>query len=177
MTHFIGVDMRCVLPKDLHVYQRTVYAAVVEFAARPFMQLAGEGERDGDQQFRGVVMVARCEALAWEGGPAAAAGAETEASAAGGSSAASASSPAGAGAGASSASQTPGGAAARDGLGAFFKVLNSRKRVGFCQTLDNNHQCYIVPRPSEGGGGGGGGGRARARAPPRAAPAPAPAAT
>ena len=49
LTHFVGVDMRCVLPRDLHVYQRTVYAAVVEFTAKPFAQLASEpAAREGD---------------------------------------------------------------------------------------------------------------------------------
>lgn len=32
-----------------------------------------------------------------------------------------------------------------DQLTHFFQVLNARTRVGFCQTLDNNAQAYLIP--------------------------------
>jgi len=35
---------------------------------------------------------------------------------------------------------------AQDPLDLFFNVLNARFRVGFCQTLDNNNQIYVVPK-------------------------------
>jgi hypothetical protein len=46
----------------------------------------------------------------------------------------------------SSSVTTSGGAEGADPLDTFFNVLNARFRVGFCQTLDNNNQIYLVPK-------------------------------
>jgi len=52
-----------------------------------------------------------------------------------------------------SSGRTSGGTDVPDPLDSFFSVLNARFRVGFCQTLDNNNQIYLVPKFSQPGSG------------------------
>lgn len=165
VTHIIGVDMRCVLPKDIFVvslgcstspaiffsltqlsphsnntfqYQRTVYDAIKTFCVPPFEQLAQQSDGSGLQApfDAGCVMIARCEVRASSRRvfPLNKNAALNEKSSEG-----------------VSSGRTAGGTDVPDPLDSFFSVLNARFRVGFCQTLDNNNQIYLVPKFSQSG--------------------------
>ena len=147
VTHFLGVDMRCVLPQALHVYQRTVYDAVDQFASRPLLLLSGLGtdSAGADHPFRGAIMIARCEVAAVAPVLISAASVLTSSSALHSSSLSSASSSSSAAEDGAVATLSAAAAQGKDALDSFFRVLNLRSRVGLCQTLDNNCQCFVIP--------------------------------